>query len=54
MAGDYDELIRDAMQQPIPDIPLPAHLIDNAEATLVSVLGHVRSRRASRCAHDCP
>lgn len=40
MAGDYEELIRDAMQQPIPDIPLPAHLIDNADATLVSILGH--------------
>jgi hypothetical protein len=41
MASDYEELIRDAMQQPIPDIALPAHLIDNAAATLVSVLGDV-------------
>ena len=41
MTSDYEELIRDAMQQPIPDIALPAHLIDNAEATMVSVLGHV-------------
>ena len=41
MTSDYEELIRDAMRQPIPDIALPGHLIDNAEATMVSVLGHV-------------
>ena len=29
------------MQQPIPDIPLPGHLIDNAKLTLVTVLGQV-------------